>query len=259
MDMLNPDTFNKEILQVWKNYSGCSKYFPMIYPKLKSNPVLFVGINPSISSQAFSSVKDYLQQATCSDELKKIKSQSELVNFLKYNVHNVNDRRVKDIACLENLFRKHYKYFDGIRRIAGDDWEHVDLFFCRTTKEKDLGLLKDEKLTPFHQAQFDVTKKLVTSLNPRIVIIINALASRIFAKTCAPGIINDINWDEMSPQDSFFKTHGFYGLKLSSRMVPLFFSSMLTGGQLDRGSRQRLVWHINQALKFAASSNNPPT
>jgi hypothetical protein len=49
-------------------------------------------------------------------------------------------------------------------------------------------------------------------------------------------------------QLSFSKLFGTYKINLGDKQIPIFFSGML-GGQraLDKGSSERLQWHIQRA------------
>lgn len=115
------------------------------------------------------------------------------------------------------------------------DWEHVDLFFYRETNQnkcKDL-VYPESRLSDFGKAQIEIAKALVEDLSPQIIVVANAMASEIFEQEF------DAQYDNRL---------GHHFTELSSRNVPVFLGSMLTGQRaMDRYSFQRLQWQVARA------------
>jgi hypothetical protein len=75
-------------------------------------------------------------------------------------------------------------------------------------------------------------------VKPIVIVVANALASKIIYHVLYPGKI------------SFDNNMGYHTLKLIDKEVPLFLSSPLSGKRaIDNFSLERLTWHIGQAIK----------
>ena len=118
-------------------------------------------------------------------------------------------------------------------------FEHIDLFFYRETNQNNFKskiFYPDKNLNHFGRQQIKISFAAIKSINPRVIIINNALSSDIFKKV-------------FDKQLFFNKARGWHEIKINGEKVPIFFSSML-GGQrpLDNHSWERLKWHIMKAL-----------
>lgn len=90
------------------------------------------------------------------------------------------------------------------------------------------------ELTEFGNEQFKRFEQMLALAKPKAVVVINALASRLYKKR------RPLQFDS---------ARGHYLDNIGERGVPVFLSGMLTGGRaLDVFSRERLYWHIAQAL-----------
>ena len=122
------------------------------------------------------------------------------------------------------------------------DWEHVDLFFHRRTSQEALtGALLDrsEKLTDFGARQIQLSKRLISEVNPKIIVVPNALASRLFA----------IEFNAY-----FREPYGHHLARINQRETPVFLGGMLTGQHaMDTFSCQRLKWHVKKAWQYLQS------
>lgn len=134
----------------------------------------------------------------------------------------------------------YFKEFSNVSHKIGAPWSHLDIVFIRETNQKIIqNLNKDE--TPifwnFLQKQYTISKEIITYSKPIAIVICNAFASEWIRK------------DESIRKefDNELGTYRIIGSKLDG--IPLFFSGMLTGQRsLDKGSRERLIWHIKRAI-----------
>ena len=74
-------------------------------------------------------------------------------------------------------------YFSKFRDIAKSidkklNWEHIDIFFIRETNQKTVKQIR-EKYPEFFQNQLSLSIEIIEELNPKIIIITSAFASRI--------------------------------------------------------------------------------
>jgi len=77
--------------------------------------------------------------------------------------------------------------------------------------------------------------QLISEVEPRVILVANALASRIFYRIL--GHKFKMKFDE---------DLGCHTIQLNDKTVPTFLASMLTSGAMDRYSSQRLQWHIKK-------------
>ncbi len=123
------------------------------------------------------------------------------------------------------------------------EWEHVDLFAVRDASQRSaLDLLQpDGVLTELAEAQLAIFDDVLVALRPKVVVVINAMASAIFKKRAGT-------------RCALNEQHGEHNVSLGAIPVPVFFSGMLTGRRaLDVHSRERLVWHVRAAHRRSNS------
>lgn len=231
------NSINKRIVKVWKKHYKDNKFEPMFLPPFKKNGILFVGFNPS------SDKDDKIRK-----EMKKKLKLSE--DDLKWKPKRRNiDRYVRDKVCVTKKYMKDYPYFAKFKDIAeyiDIKWNHIDLFFHKKTRQKDskdskgkiYTTKKHDKSTEFRQDQLDISLEYIKKINPKIIVVANAEASKI--------IKNSILKEDITPLD---KRTGYNTIKINNKKVPIFFTSMLTYGHLDNGSFERLRWHIKKAYE----------
>lgn len=212
-------SINEKILDLWEKYSNKNekdKYVPLLFNPFKKDCILFIGINPGSSNIGD---KPYFKW-------KNKKS----INLEKILIH-------------EKQAREKYPYFKRFKEISknvGVDWEHIDLFFNRKTSQEEFKkhIFIKNKLSKFAQEQLKIALEMIELINPRVIVVANALASNLIRNYEIEGLEKEIN-----------EEHGYHFLKLGNKNIPIFFSSMLTGQRaLDKGSLERLEWHIKQAL-----------
>jgi hypothetical protein len=238
---------NKRLKDIWKKYDekerGCLR--PLTVGSLKTNGILFVGLNPSFSDKGFNKIKE---------EHKKINSVFDTIEPLKFFAYTNKDYDPVMEAQLDNAARDHLPYFSKFKEIAEYvnvsqclknsaskiEWEHLDLFYSRQTSQNDFKnvIYKNNEISDCGKGQLVVSKCLIEYASPRVIVVANALASRIFK-------------DHLEFEIKFNDDVGYDFIKLGdNKEIPIFFSSMLTGQRaLDNFSFQRLMWHVCSTFK----------
>ncbi len=183
------------------------------------NPdVLFVGINPAFK-EGSSSVKDSytLEQS---------------LNYPYFKIF----KTIEDSLAL-----------DYNRKIT---WTHLDLMVFRETDQKfiETSLFNNKQGLEFIMDQLQIAKNRIELIQPKIIVVSNALARRLMGKDRSNDGKHNVWMDFLF---HFDKEKGTDKI-LNNNALPnthVFFSSMLTGQRaLDNGSRERLIWHINKLL-----------
>jgi len=237
---INVKEINDRYIELWKEYENKVDKVPSLLPELKTNTLLFIGINPSCS---------YLEE-----KLETIGSDLTTEEFLEWT-YSLTEEKREEIKDERRVSRGQdeesaYGYFKPFYKISRDvmndehEWEHLDVFRTIASNEEDLTeRLKmnseGKELSEFGEKQFEFFHELLKKLNPQIIVVQNAKASKIIKHRLN---INDNN---------FRKKQGFHIKKVNKRDVPIFFSGMLSGHRaLDTGSKKRLIWHIKKAKEW---------
>ena len=227
--MNQTDQINQAVLKLWESTfdNSADVWMPLICPPIRKVPLLFVGLNPSFSLKGFRIIlKDTPYSHIDPEEF--------------FHWRNRKGFDVQIAQALETLARSKYPFFAKFKDIAQHvavDWEHVDLFFCRETsqnkcKEKIYGT---NGLNEFGRRQFELSKAIIFQVQPKVIVVANAFAARLFNKEFAAKF--DVN-------------RGYHIVQLEGQVVPTFLASMLTGQRaMDVYSYQRLQWHIRKAFE----------
>lgn len=228
---------NQKIIALWEKHFNNSDqvYAPLFYGDFNHNGILFVGLNPSFSKKGFSA---FLRDT----EYSKIDPETFFVwkNILS------DPQNIRKCLAIEKIALSSYDgYFKGLRAIAEKTklpWDHIDIFLYRQTSQAEFLplIMSGKKLNDFGRDQMELFKDVLIEASPKIIIIINAFASELLREYFK----NDLSFEDR---------YGFHLLTLpTGKKVPIFFSSMLTGQRaLDRWSYERLIWHIQQAVKLS--------
>jgi hypothetical protein len=232
------DYCNNSILELWSQYlnSNSTELIPLLYNNIERNCILFVGLNPSFNKHA---IKKRINEVNLEDH--------ELVKLFQWKNYN-KDIYYKAIKDNEQAVKK-YHYYDKFKEIAITDlseaWQHIDLFYFRETRQSNISnkIFTNKKvgiLNQFADRQIQLTWNVIKMIDPKIIVVQNILASKIFKKRFKHNINNYeniINSDE-----------GYETIKINNSFIPIFFSGMLTGQRaLDTYSYFRLRWHIKKA------------
>jgi hypothetical protein len=172
------DGINKKLVAIWEDEftDNDDVLVPIFYPKLARNSMLFVGMNPSFNENRMRSLLMYANYPDL-----------EVGSYFKWRNRKEFDPKVSiklsEVAQQEHPF---FKRFGAISEYIGNDikWEHVDLFHYRLTKQSEFKkiIFSNEpqlKLNCFGRKQFEVFIEMLKAINPKVIIVANALASRI--------------------------------------------------------------------------------
>ena len=222
---------NSRIIDIWGTTPESIRgpYLPTLIPVRTPKPtILFVGINPSISEEI---AKDSLM-------LDGVISPA--------HINAIHEEAESAVGPNGNT---------GFFNIFGEvslehTWLHIDLFYKREKSQKELERQLESGSMDFWQKQLDLFPEIVFNLNPKVIAVTNALASRIINS-----VFNGLHIPHTEISNATFLLHGWDSLKITLPKIneglvcPVFFSSMLSGQRaLDIHSRRRLFWHINKAL-----------
>lgn len=233
--MFNKDNLKQNLLDLWRSHyqDDNNALMPLFYGSLKQHALLFVGLNPSFSEKGFIQLFQDTEFAGLNP-----------IEF--YAWKNRKNFDFEKAIKIEMLAREKYdRYFKPIKEIAqyvGLEWEHIDLFFERVTDQNHLNerIFKDRRrsvLTEFAEEQLKLSLKLIEDVEPKVIVVINVEASKILQEKWKGWL-----W--------FDEKIGTYLVQLNGHRVPVFFSSMLSGQRaLDKGSFERLKWHVRMVME----------
>ncbi len=135
----------------------------------------------------------------------------------------------------------YFKQFEEIAEYCNTPWAHLNLFFFRNTKYVDIDeLLKKEAGVHFMRDQLKITDQFIRQISPEIIVISNTDACTFlgFNKT----VQKDAWLDYDFVFDNAIGTYYWNG-------TPVFFTNLFKGQRtFDKGSFERLKWHIRHAL-----------
>jgi len=259
---------NDELIKLWKDYEDKVEEengkVPSLYPKLKKDKTLFVGLNPSCANRK-KRVKKILDKDF--EALTEEEIEDEIDDFFRWEyplsdnkINNIiKERKIPRGATEEgpyDYFRAFYRFckkIEGYKRdwtkiqVSGQDdykkrnWEHIDIFRTIAKKEDilkkklDINLEKTEE-NDLASEQFDKFSKLLEKLEPMVIIVQSAVARNIIKNSLE---ISCEYWSE----------EGFQTIELDNKDIPVFFTGMLSVGY-DKGSRKRLIWHVKKAKEW---------
>lgn len=242
-EKLTVKEINDKYIELWKEFEEKKgiKEIPSLYPELKNNALLFVGINPSCPDSKLKKRLQKMNSDLTPEEFKALNSSSiEDKKEVIKNERNIAKGRYGDID-------EPYQYFKPFKEISkemGLEWEHIDVFRTIAKTQSELKDILDissngKNICDFGLKQVDIFKELLETLEPKIIVVQNALARDIIQNEYD---IGNSNWNE---------NEGFHTIGLNGKEIPIFFSGMLSGRRrLDKGSEKRLIWHIKKAKKW---------
>lgn len=225
---------NQKIITLWnKHFAGNTDvYAPLFYDELHKDRLVFVGMNPSFSARGFRTILKDTEYADF-----------DMVTFFKWQNISSNPSLIDDCIKMENYAYQNYSQYFGrpieIAKKVGLEWQHIDLFLYKETSQSDFmnRVRSKGKLNEFGMDQIKLFEEILVQIEPRCVVVTNATASEILREY----IKDDLSWDA---------ERGFHWFTRGGKKIPMFFTSMLSGQRaLDRWSYERLVWHIDQAVK----------
>lgn len=245
MDTIN--YVNQEIIALWEKWETKLKEVyadttpeeslkvPLIYPDLKKDALLFIGINPSLNIKGFQQVVNDTSYSTI-----------DPMDFYCWRTRDECGEKMQKFIEIEKFAWEKLTFFKKFQEIAGEilgdnkKWAHIDLFFNHETSQKSFEekILNNDKES-FINDQLNLSKKLIKYVRPKVIIVANALASDIFQEKLKEEF-------PLTPNEEY----GYDTTSINGKTVPVFLASMLTGQRaMDRGSCKRLKWHIKKALQ----------
>jgi len=135
----------------------------------------------------------------------------------------------------------YFKQFEEITEYCNTPWAHLNLLYFRKTKNNGIDeLLKTEAGVWFIRDQLKITDQFIRQIDPEIIVINNTDACTFlgFNKT----VQKDAWLDYDFVFDNAIGTYYWNG-------TPVFFTNLFKGQRtFDKGSFERLKWHIRHAL-----------
>ena len=219
---------NQRILKLWKQFANRkgTKKFPLLYPNFNIGcDVLFCGFNPSLTEKMKKEF-DYKYPNNNFDKNTAIRIERKH----KEPEHGYAPYfcRIWDICKPKNQSKKQLS------------WDHIDLFLIRGTNQPEIKKViydKNKKLTGFAKKQIVLFVDIIEKFNPKVIVIINALASTIIKKK----LKNDDRIGGNFEKECFDR--------LRPNNTPLIFSGYIGSGRWDNHSLRILEWVIRKALK----------
>lgn len=220
--MSETEQINCEVLSLWNAQFGRQaslQRWPLICPEPVQDGLVVVGCNPAMPESSYYQVPIF-------------------------KAEEVTNEIIKKLALQETEARNDYPYYEPFHRLAkilGLPLEHVDLFFYRESSQKAVqGLMTTHgaRLNDFGNKQVKLAVKLIGLAKPRIILVANAFAARIFKKHFELTKLGD---------------DGLYWVTLNGIRVPVFLSGVfkVRGRQvLDSHTYERLAWHMKKALNL---------
>lgn len=212
------DDYHKEIMNRVPSYLNKPK---------SNNKILFIGLNPAFQErkETHKSYINYSYSVSITTD--------EIISFSKIN----NDS--KDTSS------DHYygKYFNTLHNFANnlgeDGFEHCDLFLMRETDSKMVKKMVENTagvLNEFGISQLNILKIHIANLEPKLIIIPNAMAAEYYRQI----ILNNSNVDNEK---------GVYYTEINSKKIPTILCGSWQYGRLDKYTEAILVRHIKTAIK----------
>ena len=227
---------NNRVREIWTRYAfehrqlAGMRILPLLRGAFKERPdLLFVGMNPSISDAELAEQLEELNDGT-RDQLEHEYAWFEMTD------DEWSELEVKHIDLEMKSHETYGKYYKPIekfaKRVKANTFEHMDMFLMRHTSQKEV---REHHLGPIFSAPatalFNLFTETLLSIDPKIVVIVNAQASHI-AKERFP----------LAQKDNYFFWEGRPKMRF-------YLGSMISGGnQMDIYSRARLERDVELGL-----------
>jgi hypothetical protein len=240
--LLNTIETNQKIISLWDKYwasTFCNETIPeiaeilsrkpLLYPYLKKSELLFIGCNPSFGK---SSIATYMKNESIPYSLDQFYHYKSLSNNEKLNLHI--ELGAKRKIFFENGGVQYSKELKGIAEYLNLSWEHIDMFLISETNQKNVKNIL-EKYEDFKNDQIDIACEIIELIEPKIIIVNNAYVAHLFRD----GLMNCKRKESIKS----------YSCIIGNIEVPVFLIGMLSGGNTDKESKERLKWHIKMYLQ----------
>ena len=211
------DNYNKEIMNRVPSYLNKPK---------SNNKILFIGLNPAFQVRK-ETHKNFINY--CFDSEITI----EDINYFS----NIN-KDSKDPKS-DHYYSKYFKIFHDFAKNLGEDgFEHCDLFLMRETDSKMVKKIvenADGSLNEFGIEQLNILKTHISNLQPKVIIIPNAMAAEYYRQTLLNNSIVD-------------QEKGLYYTEINNKKIPTILCGSWQYGRLDKYTEAILVRHIKMAM-----------
>lgn len=216
--------YKEELDAIWQKYIDVDDVVERgygVHESIIKDSILFIGINPSYSKKYNITDKD------------------------PYFINLNQEAKTRPEGGVYHYFKKFVDITNYLNETRGLDlkWSHWDLLFYRETAQKHIGkIAKTERGQEFLKAQLNLSKRIIASSEPKIIVVANARARHLMK--------NKKSRFYMGYKFEFDEQIGTYRIIDSTlNNVPIFFTSPLSGQRtLDNGSYERLKWHIGFVL-----------
>jgi len=271
------DWINNELLKLWKNYvdeiedEEEDRKVPSLYPELKKNKILFVGLNPSCANrnERVAKILGKDVEVLTKEDKNAFFSWEDSLPLDDEKINNIiEERKIPRGGTNKGPYRYFTPFYRLSEKVHGNEsewtdikvkgkrdyedrkWEHIDVFRTIAKNQSDLKDIlnmhsKGENISDFGRKQIDIFKELLEKLEPKIIIVQSALAG-------------DIIKDELEISCEYWEEEGFQTIELDNKNIPIFFTGMLSVGY-DKGSRKRLIWHVKKAKEWVERNGSSKT
>jgi len=133
-------------------------------------------------------------------------------------------------------------------------WTHVDLLAVREPQQSYIEnyLYQKKQGADFVIESLEVAKQVIEHFKPKVIVVPNLLGRELLSrnkKTLADGRVVGEWMDCEFEFDTDLGTDKFINSGSTLNGIPVFFTAMMYGkNSIDRGTFQRLVWHIDAVL-----------
>lgn len=211
------DNYHKEVINRVPSYLNKPK---------SNNKILFIGLNPAYQERKVTH-KNYINYSFQHDI-----SVDSIINFCQINEHSKNPEKPKW------YYSKYFNILHNFAKNLGEDgFEHCDLFLMRETDSKIVKQMVESEgtLNEFGIEQLNILKIHIENLNPKVIIIPNAMASEYYKQI----ILQNSNVD---------KEKGIYYTEITNKKIPTILCGSWQYGRLDKYTEAILVRHIKTAI-----------
>jgi hypothetical protein len=211
------DDYNSEVMKRVPSY--------LSIPKFKDK-ILFIGLNPAFQKriETHKNFINYYYRATITID--------EITFFSKIN----NDSKV---ASSNYYYGKYFNLLHNFAKKLGEDgFEHCDLFLMRETDSKVVKKMVENNnggLNEFGLEQLNILKSHIANLNPKVIIIPNAMAAEYYRQIIL----------QNSKTDS---EKGIYYSEINNKKIPTILCGSWQYGRLDKYTEVILLRHIKSAM-----------
>ena len=222
------ELWNKYYLSFHDYHQEVMKRVPSFLPVPETKgKILFIGLNPAYQERK-ETHEDFINYSYTPNV-----TIDEIVKFSTIN----NDSKIKSKS--NKLY--YGKYFNILHKIAknlgGDGFEHCDLFLMRETNSKIVKEMVENKgvLNEFGLEQLIILKTHIANLEPKVIIIPNAMAAEYYRQM----ILDNSNID---------KEKGVYYTEINNKKIPTILCGSWQYGRLDKYTEAILVRHVKTTI-----------